>query len=164
MKMIFGIIFSSIVIFSSISFSQDESILRLFPGKWKMEQVEGKSGDDHSKLEIFEEWKIVNGSELIGISYTINLINDEKYISENLYLKKFTDQWAYVAIPKNQVITLFPLVDFTNHKFIFENKEHDFPQKIIYEFHKDGKLTAAIEGNVNDEFKRLEFSFSIVEE
>jgi hypothetical protein len=31
-------------------------------------------------------------------------------------------------------------------KFIFENKEHDFPQKIIYHFVSESKLNASIEG------------------
>ena len=87
-----------------------------------------------------------------------------KIISENLFLKRFADQWAYVAVPKNQKIALFAIVEYSPKKITFENKEHDFPQRIIYEFHKCGKLTAAIEGNVNGKCKRTEFSFVLVEE
>ena len=141
------------VIASRFVLPQDDSVQKLFPGKWKME-IEN--------AEVYEEWSVVNDSELIAKSFTIE--NADTSTSEIIYLKKFSDNWAYVAIPKNQSITLFSLTDFTNKKFIFENKEHDFPQRISYEFHKDGKMTASIEGDVNGEMKRKEFSFRIVED
>jgi hypothetical protein len=134
-------------------FAQDDSIKKLFPGKWKM---------DIENAEVYEEWQVVNENELIGTSYSIE--EGVKIVSENLYLKKFADQWAYVAVPKNQNIALFAIVEYSPKKITFENKEHDFPQRIIYEFHKGGKLTAAIEGNVNGAFKRTEFPFVLIEE
>ena len=140
------------ILFSiSDNFGQDAEIKQLFPGKWKL---------DNSN--VYEEWDIVNDTEFVGKSYSME--NGVKKINEVLYLKKFDDRWAYVAIPKNQIMTLFPLVESNPKKFIFENKEHDFPQRIIYEFHKGGELTAAIEGEVNGKFKRVEFLFKLVEE
>ncbi|MBT8386697.1 MAG: hypothetical protein KJO12_04745 [Ignavibacteria bacterium] len=136
-----------------ILYAQDDAIKELFLGILKM---------DIENAEIYEEWEIVNDTELRGTSYRI--INGQNKLSENLYIKKFADQWAYIAAPKNQDIALFALVEYSPKKFSFENKEHDFPQRIIYEFHKDGRLTSAIEGNMNGEFKRKEFSFVLVEE
>ena len=140
------------MLFTALTIAQQDAILKLFPGKWKMET---------DKSKIYEEWQVVNQNELIGKSYSVD--NGVEAISEILYLKKFGDQWAYVAVPEGQNISLFALVKYTSKKLIFENKEHDFPQQISYEFHKDGKLTAAIEGNLNGEFKRKEFSFEFVE-
>ncbi len=134
-------------------FAQDDAIKKLFPGKWKM---------DIENAEVYEEWELLSENELVGKSY--NIKDGIKIISENLYLKKFADLWAYVAVPENQNMALFSIVEYSSKKFTFENKEHDFPQRIIYEFHKGRKLTAAIEGNVNGEFKRTEFSFVLVEE
>lgn len=145
-------LFLVLIYFISLN-AQDETILKLFPGKWKM---------DLANTEIYEEWVVVSENELIGKSYSVEEVKE--MINETLYLKKFGDQWAYVAIPSEQSITLFALVEHSPKKFTFENKEHDFPQRIIYEFHKGGKLTAAIEGTVNGETKRREFSFIIVEE
>ena len=142
-----------IIFFSTNLLAQDDVILNLFPGKWKM---------DIENTEIFEEWEMLSEAELVAKSYSIK--NEEQIINENLYLKKFAGQWAYVAIPRDQNITLFALIEHTPKKFVFENKEHDFPQRIIYEFHKDGKLTVAIEGDVNGELKRREFSFILVED
>jgi hypothetical protein len=141
-----------IFLITQFTFAQDDYILQLFPGKWQMET---------DRAEIFEEWIVSGETELTGKSFSIEA--GDEYVSEILYLKKFGEQWAYVAVPEGQSITLFALVEYTPKKFIFENKEHDFPQRIIYEFHKDGKLTAAIEGTVNGENKRKEFSFRLVE-
>ena len=145
-------IMTLLILFSFNVLSQDESITMLFSGKWKM---------DVENVEVYEEWQIVNENELTGISYSIE--DGVKNINENLYLKKFADLWTYVAVPKNQNPTLFTLIEHSPKKIIFENKEHDFPQKISYEFHKDGRMTAAIEGDINGEIKRKEFSFKIVE-
>jgi len=142
-----------VIVFSVSLFAQDDSIFKLFPGKWKMET---------DKAEIYEEWIFANETELIGKSFSVE--GSEEFVSELLYLKKFGKQWAYVAVPEGQNITLFALVEYTPKKYVFENLEHDFPQRIIYEFHKDGKLTAAIEGTVNGENKRVEFSFTLVDE
>jgi hypothetical protein len=141
-----------LVLFATNIFAQDDSIKKLFPGKWKM---------DVENAEVYEEWQLVNENELIGISYSIE--DGVKNINESLYLKKFADQWAYVAVPKNQNIALFALIEHSPQKLLFENMEHNFPQKISYEFHKDGRMTAAIQGEVSGETKRKEFSFKIVE-
>ena len=141
-----------LLIFTSGLIAQDESIIKLFLGKWQM---------DTDKLEFFEEWELVNETELIGKSYSTE--DGVKVISENIYLKKFADTWAYVALPVNQTITLFALTEYSESKFIFENEEHDFPQRVIYEFTADGKLNAAIEGMLDGELMRRDFSFIRVE-
>lgn len=141
-----------LVLLPSIIFAQDMEIKNLFPGKWKME----------SNNAVYEEWKIENETELTGKSYSIK--NGIQDIDEVLFIKKFADSWAYVAVPEGQNITLFKLVKYSFNKFVFENEEHDFPQKIIYEFHDNGKLTASVEGKVDGILKRKEFSFISVTE
>lgn len=133
--------------------AQDMEIKKSFPGKWKMEL---------NSNAVYEEWKIENETELTGKSYTIK--NGLQDIDEVLYIKKFADTWAYVAVPEGQNITLFKLVKYSFNKFVFENEEHDFPQRIIYEFNDDGKLTASVEGKVDGILKRKEFSFISVDD
>lgn len=135
------------------SFAQNDSIKKMFNGKWKM---------DDDKSEMYEEWKSVNDAELTATSYSVK--NGESFIGENIYLKKLADYWTYIAIPKGQKPTLFTLIEFTDTKYVFENKEHDFPQRVIYEFHYGDKLTASIEGNINNEFRRREFKFTRTED
>jgi len=140
-----------VLLFTASIFAQDEYILKLFPGKWKM---------DVANTQIFEEWAVVNDNELIGKSNSVE--NGTAIINETLYLKKFGEQWAYIAIPSEQSITLFALTKYTPKKLIFENKEHDFPQRISYEFHKDRKMTASIEGEIDGKIIRKNFSFILI--
>ena len=132
-------------------YTQEQEIKKLFPGKWKL---------NVNNSEVYEEWKIENETELTGKSYTIK--NGLQYIDEVLYIKKFADIWAYVAIPEGQNITLFKLINYSSNEFVFENEEHDFPQRIIYEFSDDDKLSVAIEGIVNGKMKRKEFNYITV--
>ena len=144
MKTLFIILF----VFTVNINSQDESILELFPGKWKLVA---------DNIELYEEWKNLSKTELTGMSFSI--AEGQQVIAEELCIKKFGNQWAYISIPVGQFITLFALTSFSEGMFVFENKEHDFPQRIIYEFHEEGKLTASIEGNLKGEFKRKEYFF-----
>ena len=137
--------------FSNI-LAQDDLITKLFPGTWKMIS---------DKIEYYEEWRLINGSELIGIGFSIE--EGDTVLSEELYLKKFSEQWAYVALPVSQTITLFALSEYSANKFIFENKEHDYPQKIIYEFTADGKLNAATEGIIEGQLMKRDFNFIRIE-
>jgi hypothetical protein len=141
-----------LILITANTFAQDESILKLFPGKWKL---------NSDKTEFYEEWKMVDSTELLGKGYSIEA--GEVIESETIYLKKFADTWAYVAIPKNQAITLFALNDFTQNKYIFENGEHDFPQRIVYEFKNDGTLNAIVEGKLDGEEMSRVFNFSKVD-
>lgn len=141
-------IFFVFVLFTASVLSQDDSIIKLFPGKWKMIS---------DKIEYYEEWKLINSNELTGIGFSIEEV--DTVLSEELYMQKFSEQWAYVAIPVNQAITLFALTEYSESKFIFENKEHDYPQRIIYEFIADSNLNAATEGVIDGELMRRDFNF-----
>lgn len=142
----------SLILFTFSTFAQGESILKLFPGKWKMIS---------EKTEYYEEWELLNENEMVGVGFSIE--EGDTVLSEQLYLKKFSDQWAYVALPVNQTITLFALSEYSENKFTFENKEHDYPQKIIYEFTADAKLNAATEGIIEGELMRRDFNFIRIE-
>lgn len=141
-------LFIILVIISINLFAQDDAILQSFPGKWKLEIEKG---------EVYEEWNMVNDTEIIGTSYYFE--NDEKKILEILYIKKFADQWAYVALPKGQPITLFALAEFTQDKYVFENLEHDFPQKLTYKFLSEDRIEVTIEGVEDGKEKRIEIGF-----
>lgn len=51
----------------------------------------------------------------------------------------------------------FPASALEDGFVVFENPEHDFPQRIIYDGREDGVLIAAIEGDEGGETRRFEF-------
>lgn len=92
-----------------------------FEGNWISIDKEGN--------KTTEIWK-QNNLGFDGFSQTISNKN-EMVFSETLYLQQFGIHWCYVASLKNSV-TLFKLKEAKNNVFMFENKEHDFPQFIEY--------------------------------
>ena len=122
--------------------------INIISGKWKLNE---------SNFNLYEEWEKTNDSTYMGLSYTLD--KDEKNISESLFILKLNNHIVYIAQPGNNSPSLFTLISSEDNKFIFENKEHDFPQRITYHFITDSTLTASIEGDVNGTLKRKEFSF-----
>jgi len=102
-------------------------------GKWKV---------DSSKSEKYEEWH-VDGKRLKGEGYTIK--DGQKHVFETLFIENFAGQWAYIALPKGQQITLFALVSQDKNTYIFENKEHDFPGRIIYAFDGEKAIHVSVQ-------------------
>lgn len=63
---------------------------------------------------------------------------------EYLRIVKVNDEIQYIATPNGGSSTVFKLTESSTNKAIFENLDHDFPQRIIYT--RDGDaLTARIE-------------------
>ena len=129
------------------SFAQEE-IITMIQGKWKI---------DTDKFEAYEEWKLKDNTEIVGTSYSIK--NGEMNKSEDLFIKKIGNYWGYIAIPKNQMPALFILKSSVNNKYVFENPEHDFPQRIIYEFVQEKRISVIVEGVEKGKPKKLNFSF-----
>lgn len=69
---------------------------------------------------------------------------------EELALMQNGNDWYYVALVKgenNDQPIPFKLIKQTKSKFIFENKEHDFPKQIEYNFRSENNLVVYIRGN-----------------
>ena len=65
----------------------------------------------------------------------------------------------YVAKPSRQPEAEFKLVRATEREVLFENPQHDFPQRISYVLKDDGTLLAAIEGTKDGKTRRVEFPY-----
>ncbi|MES2836457.1 MAG: DUF6265 family protein [Bacteroidota bacterium] len=103
------------------AYCQNKNTFDCFAGKWISIDKDGN--------KTTEIWK-QNNMGFDGFSQTISNKN-EIVFSETLYLQQFGNHWCYVASLKNSV-TLFKLKEANNNVFVFENKEHDFPQFIEY--------------------------------
>ena len=79
--------------------------------------------------------EIPPGSSLLSLAITVALGAGDAPATIN-----------YVAKPSGQPEAAFKLVRASATEILFENYQHDFPQRIIYSLKDSGKLTAAIEG------------------
>jgi hypothetical protein len=55
---------------------------------------------------------------------------------------------VYLASPQGRPPTPFWLSEAASKRVVFENKEHDFPTRILYWLDASGALHARIEGNL----------------
>ena len=66
----------------------------------------------------------------------------------------------YIAHPSGQKEATFPITSLTDTAVVFENPQHDFPQKISYTLQPDGSLLAVTEGpGPGGQLKRIEFHY-----
>lgn len=121
-------------------------------GKWQLTE---------NNLEVFEEWKF-KGDELVGCGFTQTPTRSDT--TEYLIIKSISSKIVYIASPVNQFPTLFNLTALSDTGFVFENTEHDFPQKIIYKYMSNDAIQASVEGYKDNKFLRLNFYFTRIEE
>lgn len=105
--------------------------------------------------ESLEQWMRPSGQTMLGMSRTV--AGGKTVAFEFLQIREQDGNIFYIAKPSGQAETSFKLVKYENQEAVFENPEHDFPQRIIYRLEKDGSLAAAIEGMNKEKLKRIDF-------
>lgn len=78
---------------------------------------------------------------------------------ENLRIEAREDGIYYVASPKGEGTTAFKLTEASANRAVFENPEHDFPQKIIY-VRTDDRLEAEVGAMKNGEWSSFKLSWT----
>lgn len=118
-------------------------------GRWSFEQG-GRTVSEH--------WMAPDGGTMLGMSRTVA---KEKTVEYEFLLIRSDEQGIleYVAKPSRQAETAFKLVRASESEAVFENLQHDFPQRISYTLKPDGSLLAAIEGQKEGKLRRREFPF-----
>lgn len=148
-QILFAAVVCLSVIFSTAS-SQEQKFsfdtLAWISGCWKME---------FPKVTVEEQWMKPYGNSMIGMSRTASAKKTNAY--EFLRIVQQGDSILYISIPSGQTETAFLLTKCTENEAVFENPEHDFPQRIIYHRNDDGSLLAAIDGMQNSKQRREEF-------
>lgn len=100
-----------------------------------------------SKGPLFEQWSRTDDNNLTGKSYRVT--GTDTLILENIHLASSSDGIAYIPTVANQhdgKPVRFRLTQYDDSRFVFENPEHDFPQRIIYTVVTTDSLVARIEG------------------
>jgi len=131
--------------------NQDFNMLKQLTGKWRMQTNKGM---------LYEEWIQVNDSLLKGKSFRVN--NSDTIILESVELKRSGNNIYYIPVTthqNNQQPVIFTLIKTENSRYVFENKTHDFPQRVVYELPQGGKLHAWIEGDINGKFNRSDYNY-----
>lgn len=94
---------------------------------------------------------------MVGMSRSVRAGKTTEY--EFLQIRDVNGTLAYIAKPSGSAETLFPLKMIGHGEVVFENPDHDFPQRIIYRRGSSG-ITARIEGTVGGKLRGIDFPFA----
>jgi Domain of unknown function (DUF6265) len=93
-------------------------------------------------VEVAETWSQRRGGIMLGGSITVG---DDAFSWEQARIEAEADGLVFHAQPRGQPAAAFRLVRSGPGEAVFENPDHDFPQRVIYR--RDGdRLTGRIEG------------------
>ena len=117
-------------------------------GAWHMNTKRGTIG---------EEWKSISENHLQSRGYFIKSGIDT-IVNETVALERKNDGIYYTSTVANQnngQSVPFKLTAIDNKSFVFENPQHDYPKKIVYELVSADSLHAFTEGGG----KRVDFGY-----
>ncbi len=103
---------------------------------------------------IEEMWSKPAGTTMLGIGRTVS--NNRTVSFEFMQFREQDGVLAFLPQPQGGPQVRFPLKESTPAKMTFENLNHDFPQRVIYE-RKANLLLASVEGTEKGKFSRQEF-------
>ena len=95
-------------------------------------------------IEMEESWTAPRGKTLLGVHRDVKEGRTVGF--EFLRIEEAADGVTYWASPEGRPATPFKLKESGDKRVVFENLQHDFPQRILYWIDADGALRARIEG------------------
>lgn len=106
---------------------------------------------------IEEHWMAPRGGGMLGMSRTVR--GGRLTGHELVVLRERDGRLVYQAHPSGQPAAEFPLQTISDSVVVFEDPQHDFPQRIGYRRSAADSLLAWIEGTVNGQERRIEFRY-----
>jgi hypothetical protein len=143
--------------FSTIGYAQNKSTHKLQQLNWLQGEWVMNSKDAH----FIEYWSVVNDLLWQGAGYGISIQGDTLF-KESLQIAVQNDTVWYLPTIANQnggKQIRFAAVELSAHKAAFENKQHDFPQRIVYNKTSDSTIYAYVEGMKKGKMRKEEFHF-----
>jgi len=121
-------------------------------GCWRADDAEAGSG---------EQWMPLAGGAMLGMSRTIR---DGKTVAhEFMRIAGAADgRLTLFAQPSGKPPAAFVVKTFTEREIVFENPEHEFPQRVAYRFEPPTQLRARIEGTRQGTERRIEYPMTRV--
>jgi hypothetical protein len=91
-----------------------------------------------------ELWLAPAGGVMLGVHRDVR--SDGRAFFEFLRVEMVEKRLVYLAMPGGRPATAFPVKSLSADRVIFENLQHDFPQRIIY-WLRGTSLCARVEGS-----------------
>jgi hypothetical protein len=108
--------------------------------------------------EVNEQWMKPGGGIMLGMARTVSQGKAAEF--EFTQIREDKDgSIYYVAKPSGQPEASFKLVKLQNKEAVFENPQHDFPQRIIYRLQPDGSLFARVEATDKGKTRGIDYPY-----
>lgn len=122
-------------------------------GSWRMERA-GRIVED--------QWMAPAAGVMLGVSRTVT--KGKVVAHEFMQIRPGPGgEWFFIAQPSGQKEAAFRVLSQTDRETVFENRQHDFPQRIGYRLESGDVLFAWIEGERADgTLRRIEFVYQRV--
>ncbi len=135
------------VLFSCSPSKNEEASFTWLEGEWK--------GMETDSSYFFENWKATEtGWDGVGGM----VMNDDTVFFEAIaIIKKENDFYYHVVGEGNEAPVDFKYLGIIKDTAVFENRTHDFPQRIVYYFKEQGKLFAMVDGQLDGKYQKQEF-------
>ncbi len=128
----------SFVVFISCNNSEKFQGFEKLSGKWKSEI--------NNNLYFSENWEIEN-NKMVGEGFEIK--NYDTLFREKLQVEIVNGKLIYIAdVYGSKFPEMFTCIKKTDGSWLFENMEHDFPQKLHYNL-KENELVIFLYGKEN---------------
>ncbi len=147
-KVFNGFCVSLVVCAAGSAHAADISSLNWLSGCWIQ--------DDGVK-RIDETWLPPAGGVMLGVGRTVKAGTVREY--EFTRIDTVDGALTYIAKPSGQAEASFTAISQAASEIVFENKAHDFPQRIIYRSLGADRLQAAIEGPIDGTTKTIRFDY-----
>lgn len=108
-----------------------------------------------------EQWMPLAGGSLLGMSRTVRQGRTAGH--EFMRIAQGADgKLAFFAQPSGKPPASFPLRSLSGSEVVFENLDHEFPQRVIYRLAAPTQLRASIEGMRNGTLKTIDYPMTRV--
>jgi len=115
----------------------------------------GSWASDSAGTRIEEHWTDPAGSTMLGMRRDV--VRGRAVSFEFLRIEGDSTGVRYLAQPRGRPPFPFAMKEIGDGSVVFENKEHDYPQRILYWLDKDGALHARTEGRVKGKLESEEW-------
>lgn len=134
---------------------KDFEQLHVLRGAWTLTNKRGV---------LHEVWRMKTADYLTGVSFLVQ--GKDTIPQETIVLQLRDGNITYeptFLFQNGAIPVVFTLISAENGLFIFENKAHDFPQRIGYLVPKDSLLEAYIEGSTPNGMRKIPFNYTRLE-
>lgn len=104
-----------------------------------------------------ERWAGPYGNVLLGVGVTTKGDTARSY--EFFRIARSGGGISYFASPNAAAPTEFKAIELCSTRVVFENKSHDFPQRVIYWHEGNGALHARIEGMLKGKLEGEDWTY-----